>query len=585
MQSARRAPLTSALVSLAMIMPCWALTARADAPAQVARVQTIQSIGDALGDSEWPQGDITAAAAAADADGTTTVSVSVQSFDSPFSDSWQFGITGIIWEFDVDHDGAPDFGVTLYGIDDTVLADVSQVVGAGDVVVCDATPSWDAALRSYTAALDTACLGNPVDFRWRATMAYEHVDTEVLLRDIAPDAGWSGPVANDAHPDNHPACTPGVVGPAGPPADGFVSLVPSRILDTRVGMPTIDCLFEGGGRMGGTTEVQLSVAGRGGVPLNATAVVLNLTATEAIQPGFVTVYPCGTTKPNASNLNYLPNQTVANAVIADIGPDGKVCLFSNARTHVIADVNGYFTAASTFVPTQPPRRYDSRGAGTTPALPAGSVVPISSPDASSSLVMNVTVVAADTSGYATAYPCGSTRPVASNLNFGAGDVVANTVIAKTGAQGNVCLYLSADAHLVVDTFGFFPPQAGFTTVLPARLLETRSGLATVDGDANGVGLLPGQTVLAVQVAGRGGVPANASAVVLNVTVDQAGAAGFISVFPCGSTQPLASNLNYPAGGTVPNAVIAKIGAGGKVCFFSNAATHLVVDVNAFFPAS
>lgn len=583
MQSARPSSLTAAFVSLASIMPFWVPTGRVDAVGPTARVETTKSISDALGDSEWPQGDIAAASASADADGVTTMSVSVKSFDSPFSDNWQFGITGIIWEFDVDHDAAPDYGATLYGIDNTVVADVSKVVGDGDVLVCHATPSWNASLRSYSAAIDTACLGNPVDFSWRATMAYEHVDTEVLLRDMAPDTGWSGPVANDAHPDNHP-CTPAVVSPAGPPADGFVSLVPTRILDTRVGMPTIDCLFEGGGRMGGTTEVQLTVAGRGGVPPNATAVVLNLTATEASQPGFVTVYPCGAGKPNASNLNYLPNQTVANAVIADIGADGTVCFFSNARTHLIADVNGYFTAASSFVPSEPPRRYDSRGAGSLPLLPAGSVVPISPPAASSSLVMNVTIVAGGSSGYATAYPCGSQRPLASNLNFRAGDVVANTVIAKTGDQGAVCVYLSADAHLIVDTFGSFPPLSGFTTVLPARVLETRSGLSTVDAAANGVGLLPGQSFVDVQIAGRGGVPTDASAVVLNVTVDDARADGFITVFPCGSTRPLASNLNYPAGGTVPNAVIAKIGAGGKVCFFSNAPTHLVVDVNGYFPA-
>jgi len=54
------------------------------------------------------------------------------------------------------------------------------------------------------------------------------------------------------------------------------------------------------------------------------------------------------------------------------------------------------------------------------------------------------------------------------------------------------------------------------------------------------------------------------------------------VFPCGSTPPTASNLNYVLGSTVPNGVIAKIGAGGKVCLYANSAAHLIVDVSGYF---
>lgn len=85
------------------------------------------------------------------------------------------------------------------------------------------------------------------------------------------------------------------------------------------------------------------------------------------------------------------------------------------------------------------------------------------------------------------------------------------------------------------------------------------------------------------VVGRAGVPVDASAVVLNVTVTDPAAAGFVTVFPCGVVQPTASNLNFVAGSTVPNAVIAKVGDGGKVCLFSSQATQLIVDVNGYFP--
>ena len=71
--------------------------------------------------------------------------------------------------------------------------------------------------------------------------------------------------------------------------------------------------------------------------------------------------------------------------------------------------------------------------------------------------------------------------------------------------------------------------------------------------------------------------------VLNVTVTEAQGAGVITVFPCEAGRPTASNLNYLANTNVPNLVITKIGAGGVVCLFNSAATHLIVDVAGLLP--
>ena len=97
------------------------------------------------------------------------------------------------------------------------------------------------------------------------------------------------------------------------------------------------------------TTLALTVLGRGGVPADATAVVLNVTVTEPVATGFVTVFPCGDGRPIASNLNFVGNQTVPNMVISKVGANGKVCLYSNETTHLVVDVNGYFTADSSFV--------------------------------------------------------------------------------------------------------------------------------------------------------------------------------------------------------------------------------------------
>ena len=107
---------------------------------------------------------------------------------------------------------------------------------------------------------------------------------------------------------------------------------------------------------------------------------------------------------------------------------------------------------------------------------------------------------------------------------------------------------------------------------------------TVDGLFEQLGRRDPGSVTELRVGGRGGVPADADGVMLNVTAVDAGSAGFLTVWPCGSTQPLASNVNYNAGDTVPNAVLSKVGANGNVCIFTLAAVDLVVDVNGFVPA-
>jgi hypothetical protein len=200
------------------------------------------------------------------------------------------------------------------------------------------------------------------------------------------------------------------------------------------------------------------------------------------------------------------------------------------------------------------------------------------------VVLNVTVTDAQAAGFVTVFPCGSPRPLASSLNYVAGSTVANAVVVKVGDGGQVCLFTQSATNLVVDVGGFFAAGSSFTSLVPARLLESRSGLATIDGQFNELGLRPAQSTTALTVVGRGGVGGDAAAVVLNVTVTDAQAAGFVTVFPCGSPRPLASSLNYVAGSTVANAVVVKVGDGGQVCLFTQSATNLLADVNGYFSA-
>jgi hypothetical protein len=123
-----------------------------------------------------------------------------------------------------------------------------------------------------------------------------------------------------------------------------------------------------------------------------------------------------------------------------------------------------------------------------------------------------------------------------------------------------------------------PPGGTYHPLTPARILDTRDGTGGLAGPIG-----PGATV-SVAVSGRGGVPATGvSAVALNVTVTQPTGEGFLTVFPTGEARPLAANLNFTPAKTVPNLVVAKVGAGGEVDLFNSAgSTHVVADVAGWF---
>ncbi len=409
-----------------------------------------------------------------------------------------------------------------------------------------------------------------------------------------------------------------------PRVPAFVPLTPARLLETRSGGPgTVDGLFNDIGRRGAGSVTELTVAGRGGVPTDAAAAVLNVTVTGPSGAGFITVFACGSARPNASNLNYVVDQTVANNVIASIGSGGKVCLFTLAETDLVVDVSGAIPADSGFRPLAPARlvetrpgeapTIDGRSTGGGPIAAGGTLeVPTYRRGGLGlnvgSLVLNVTAIDPLTAGFVTIYRCTDGRPNASSLNFGARQTVANTVViavpllrsafpsVSDPTNTNLCVFASATTHLAIDLNGSFdvpnqffqpgfgpspsePSDAPLTPLAPARLLETRVGEApTIDGRFNGVGERAAGSITPLTVIGRGGVPMDADAVVLNVTVTGPARAGFITVFPCGADRPNASNLNFTAGATVANNVVARVGTDGQVCVFTLAPTHLVVDV-------
>jgi hypothetical protein len=370
----------------------------------------------------------------------------------------------------------------------------------------------------------------------------------------------------------------------------FVPLGPVRVLDTRTGT--------GGhsGPVGPGKAISLQVSGVGGVPASGvTAVVLNVTATDPTASSFVTVYPDGRTRPDASNLNFTRGETIPNLVVTPVGADGKVDFYNSAGSvNLIADLAGYYTdsgGGSLLGSLGPVRVMDTRngtGVAKAPVGPGKAIslqvsgvggVPASGVTA---VVLNVTATDPTASSFVTVYADGQARPVASNLNFSRGETIPNLVVVPVGADGKVDFYNSAGSvNLFADLSGYYTAAgAGFAPLGPVRVMDTRNGTGVAKAPVG-----PGKAI-SLQVSGVDGVAASGvTAVVLNVTATDPTASSFVTVYPDGGTRPVASNLNFTRGETIPNLVVVPVGADGKVDFYNSAGSvNLVADLAGYYTA-
>jgi uncharacterized delta-60 repeat protein len=385
----------------------------------------------------------------------------------------------------------------------------------------------------------------------------------------------------------------------------FVPVPPERLLDTRVGLGAPAAKLGAGG------QIDLQVAGAGGVPnTDISAVVLNVTATDATQAGFVTAYPAGERRPNSSSLNVgSPGETAANLVTVKVGGNGKVTLFSSGGTHLVADVAGYYTptftsTAGRLQTAAPQRILDTReGLGAVKAkLPAGGQIDLQVTGAGpvpssgiSAVVLNVTADQATANGYVTVWPTGPERPVVSNLNLTTGETRPNLVIVPVGAGGKVSLFTQSGAELIADVAGWFTDSTApedsvglFVPITPTRMLDTRDfirAFAPVPGVTSPLATLPTApgSELAWRIGSTNFVPPNRTvAIAANITVTQATGAGFVTAWPAHTNRPTVSNLNATAPGqTIPNAAIVPLGE-DDLALYTQSGTHLIVDINGWY---
>jgi hypothetical protein len=115
---------------------------------------------------------------------------------------------------------------------------------------------------------------------------------------------------------------------------------------TRSGSATVDTRQQGVGRLGARATIELAVAGRANVPATANAAVINVTAVNPTDRGFLTLHQCDQPPPTTSILNYAQSVNRANEVLAALDADGTVCITSVANVdHVVVVSTLHFSAA------------------------------------------------------------------------------------------------------------------------------------------------------------------------------------------------------------------------------------------------
>lgn len=207
------------------------------------------------------------------------------------------------------------------------------------------------------------------------------------------------------------------------------------------------------------------------------------------------------------------------------------------------------------------------------------------PTDAAAAVINVTTIRPQSVGFITAFPCDQPQPLASSLNFATNLSIGNELVAGIDGSGLICLFASTAMNLSVDAVGYVPGASTYKPLVPARLLDTRANGETADGTFQRQGRTGVDGKITLDVTGRGGVPAGAAAVIVNVTAIGAAGGGFITVHPCLDPRPGTSALNFTAGVNRGNETIAALSTDGKLCLYSSQDTNLTVDVVGWLPAN
>jgi hypothetical protein len=398
----------------------------------------------------------------------------------------------------------------------------------------------------------------------------------------------------------------------------YTPMTPFRILDTR----------KTGGPIGQGLIRAVQVTGLGTIPVpaSASAAVLNVTEVLGSASSLLTVYPYGSVRPTASNLNFAAQTVIANLVTVTLGANsgqGWINIYNAVGSvNVVVDVEGYFTTAPAttyqglFHPIAPVRVCDTRsscdghgavGAGHSIVVTVASAGGIPSDGTAEAAVVNLTGVVGSTGTYLSLFPTNSdgtcTPTGTSTLNLPASAVVANRVMVRLGPTSlggqddALCVFNSAGTiNVLVDANGWYgsstitatPAGYQYQPLPPTRICDTRYASTSCD-----LGAIGGGVSRLIRVAGNAGVPAFGSptvvAMVANLTAVTPSAGTYMTLYPANLTLPRVSDVSVNAAEVLPNLAVVQLDTipadahDGQVYLYNNVGSvNAIIDLEGWF---
>ncbi|MFM2437814.1 MAG: hypothetical protein RLZ55_625 [Actinomycetota bacterium] len=286
-----------------------------------------------------------------------------------------------------------------------------------------------------------------------------------------------------------------------------------------------------------------------------------LTVTQPVGAGHARAYECGELRPNASVINFAAGQTVASYVTVHTDEKGDFCVYTSAEAHFVFDQTAVVDD-DVLKAELPERRLDTREGEDAHKSVGGNVTRVTTPNADSTVFGTLTVTNPESSGWALAYPCDGPRPLASAVNFQAGQTIANFIGVRTNAAGEFCIFSPVTADFLFDQVA---ATAFVKAELPERLYDSRD-----DDDHDDDKVLAGE-VIAVQTDDP------SSMVFGTLTVTGGESQGWATAYPCDKSRPWASSINFPANNSIAAFVGVATDSAGKFCVYTNTKASIIFD--------
>lgn len=354
--------------------------------------------------------------------------------------------------------------------------------------------------------------------------------------------------------------------PGDPAGSEFVSLQ-GRLMDTRATTGQYTTPMPAGGWRNIQATGQLGIPASGVVAVQASVTEVSSTMVD----GAISIAPASDTSKSYKAVYYggeVAAANISNAAIISLDTTGKFSIKADSTINVIVDIQGYYLQTSTpssatYWAVQPQRIVDTRapaGVPTAAQYGGGQILTTNAladqyvaADATA-VFANVTIINATTgNGFIGPLQADGTSGNIS-LNYG-GDYTAFGVPLQIGANGNISIRVQGPSvHVVIDIVGYFASgSAGGFTPGNGKLLDRSSSTPMASNEQ-----------IAIKAEGMLGIPANATAVVVNVTtINDSTSDNRISAWAVDQINNGTSVAQAPSGLSRSNTAVIGLGIDGR----------------------